>query len=57
MIGIILQRQDTRDLRGEMRDLRSDVRSEMVALRNLVHADMLLIHERVAKVEGGRTGT
>ena len=40
LIGLILQRQDTRDLRGEM-----------ITLRNLVHADMLLIHERVAKVE------
>jgi len=43
LIGIILQRQDTRDLCGEM-----------ISLRNLVHADMLLIHERVAKVEGRR---
>ena len=41
LIGIILQRQDTRDLRGEM-----------ITLRNLVHSDMLMIHERVAKVEG-----
>lgn len=39
LIGIILQRQDTRDLRGEMMGLRG----EMVSLRNLVHADMLLI--------------
>jgi hypothetical protein len=40
LIGIILQRQDTRDLRAEM-----------IGLRNMVHADLLLIHERVAKVE------
>jgi hypothetical protein len=51
LIGIILQRQDTRDLRGEMAALSRDIRGEMVALRNLVHSDMLLIHERVAKVE------
>ncbi len=36
LVGILLQRQDTRDLRGEM-----------IALRNLVHADLLLIHARV----------
>ena len=41
LIGIILQRQDTRDFR-----------SEMITLRNLVHTDMLLIHERVARIEG-----
>jgi hypothetical protein len=40
LIGIILQRQNTRDLRAEM-----------IGLRNRVHADLLLIHERVAKVE------
>jgi hypothetical protein len=40
LIGIILQRQDTRDLRAEM-----------IGLRNMVHADLLMIHERVAKVE------
>jgi hypothetical protein len=44
LIGIILQRQDTRDLR-----------SEMIALRNVVQADMLLLHDRVAKMEGKRT--
>lgn len=40
MIGIILQRQDARDLR-----------SEMVTLRNQVHADALMVHERIAKTE------
>lgn len=41
LIGIILQRQDTRDLRAGM-----------ISLRNLMHSDMLMIDERVAKVEG-----
>lgn len=39
-IATLVQRQDVRDLR-----------SEMVNLRNQVHADLLMIHERVAKVE------
>ncbi len=39
-IATLVQRQDVRDLR-----------TEMVNLRNQVHADLLMIHERVAKVE------
>ena len=39
-IGILMQRQDSRE-----------VRSEMVNLRNQVHSDLVMIHERVAKVE------
>lgn len=39
-LATLIQRQDVRDLR-----------SEMIALRNQVHADLLMIHERVAKVE------
>ncbi len=50
-IGILLQRQDIRDLRTDMSRLQGEMRAEMVSLRNQVHADMLLIHERVAKVE------
>ena len=65
-IGILLQRQGSRDLRMEMNHLRdglraefrtelsqflTEVRAEMVSLRNQVHADLLMIHERVAKVE------
>ena len=39
-LATLLQRQDVCDLR-----------SEMINLRNQVHADLLMIHERVAKVE------
>ena len=39
-LATLIQRQDVRDLRAEM-----------ISLRNQVHADMLMIHERVAKVE------
>jgi type II secretory pathway component PulK len=39
-IATLIQRQDVRDLR-----------TEMVNLRNQVHADLLMIHERVARVE------
>ncbi len=39
-IATQVQRHDVRDLR-----------TEMVNLRNQVHADLLMIHERVAKVE------
>jgi type II secretory pathway component PulK len=39
-IATLVQRQDVRDLR-----------TEMVNLRNQVHADLLMIHERAAKVE------
>ncbi len=39
-LATLVQRQDVRDLR-----------SEMIALWNQVHADLLMIHERVAKVE------
>jgi hypothetical protein len=39
-IATLVQRQDVRDLR-----------TEMVNLRNQVHANLLMIHERVAKVE------
>ena len=47
LLGVILQRQD-------MRDFRVEIRGEMVSLRNMVHADMLLIHERVSRLEGSR---
>ncbi len=61
-LGVLIQRQDTRDLRteiaglrkdmhGEIASLRRDMQADMVSLRNQVHADMLMIHERVAKVE------
>ena len=40
LLGTLIQRQDVRDLR-----------SEMINLRNQVHADLLMIHERIAKVE------
>lgn len=39
-IATLVQRQDVRDLR-----------TEMINLRNQVHTDLLMIHERVAKVE------
>jgi hypothetical protein len=48
LIGIVLARQDIRDFRVE-------IRGEMTALRDMVHADMLLIHDRVAKIEGKQT--
>ena len=44
LIGILLQRQDVRDLRSEM----NGFRSEIIALRKDIHGDLLLIHERVA---------
>ena len=54
-LGILFQRQEIRDLRtelrGDMDKLRDGMRAEMLAFRNQVHADLLLIHERVAKVE------
>ena len=59
LIGIVLQRQDVRDLRSDMKDLRSDnrdLRSEMIALRKEIHSDLLLIHERVAKTEARQEG-
>lgn len=43
-VGILLQHQDTRGLRN-------DLTRQMVDLRNQVHANLLMIHERVAKVE------
>ena len=63
LIGIILTRQDVRDLRGEMNALRNDlrndlnsfrteIRGDMIAMRKDVHAHLLMIHERVANVEG-----
>lgn len=55
LIALLVQRQDTRDLRAELQkqmiDLRTDLQSQMINLRNQVHADLLMIHERVAKVE------
>ena len=61
-LGVLIQRQDTRDLRTEIAGLRKDMQSDiadlrrnmqtdMVSLRNQVHAGMLMIRERVAKVE------
>ena len=41
-IGILLQRQDIRDLRTDMSRLQGEMRAEMVSLRNQVHADMAL---------------
>ncbi len=59
LIGIILSRQDVRDLRSEMNVFRGDlerfraeIREDMLAMRKDVHADLLMIHERVANVEG-----
>ncbi len=48
LIGILLQRQDVRDLRSEM----NGFRAEIIALWKDIHGDLLLIHERVANVEG-----
>ncbi len=41
--------QNTRlsELRGDFKDLRG----EMIAFRNQVHADMVPLHERMARVE------
>ncbi len=39
-LATLIQRQDVRDSR-----------SEIVTLRNQVHADLLMIYQRVAKVE------
>ncbi len=54
-LAVLIQRQDVRDLRSEVRaeisGLRTQMQSEMVSLRNQVHADLLMIHERVAKIE------
>ena len=50
-LATLIQRQDVRDLRAEMNSLRKDMQTEMIAFRNQVHADLLMIHERVAKVE------
>ncbi len=44
LLALLIQRQD-------MRDLRSYLQKQMIDLRNQVHADLLMIHERVAKVE------
>ena len=51
LIGILLSRQDVRDLRTEMRSEIGTLRTEMIALRKDIHGDLLLIHERVATVE------
>ena len=57
-LATLIQRPDVRDLRGEVNglrgdllQLRKDIQQEMLQLRNQVHADLLMIHERVAKVE------
>ena len=50
-LATLIQRQDVRDLRTEMNGLRTDLQSQMISLRNQVHADLLMIHERVAKAE------
>ena len=50
-LATLIQRQDIRDLRSEMNGLKNDMQSQMINLRNQVHADLLMIHERVAKVE------
>ncbi len=47
LIGIILSRQDVRDLRTERNNLRTDVRAEMITFRYQIHSDLLRIHERV----------
>lgn len=50
-LATLIQRQDVRDLRFELANLRTLIQGEMINLRNQVHADMLMIHERVAKIE------
>ena len=50
-LATLIQRQDVRDLRTEMNGLRTDLQSQMISLRNQVHADLLMIHERVAKAD------
>ncbi len=54
-LATLVQRQDVRDLRTEMNNLRKDIQAEMISFRNQVHADFLMIHERVAKVEARQT--
>ena len=46
-IATLIQRQDVRDLRSELAQMRTQFQGEMISFRNQVHADMLLIHERV----------
>ena len=48
-LATLIPRQDVRDLRSELASLRTQFQSEMIS--NQVHADMLMIHERVARIE------
>ena len=61
-LATLIQRQDVRDLRmgknalrnqfnADMPTLRGQLNGEMSALSNRVHADLLMIHELVARVE------
>ncbi len=50
-LATLIQRQGVRDLRAELAGLCTQIQSEMISLRHQVHADMLMIHERVAKIE------
>lgn len=35
-------------LRSEMAQLRSDMHKELITFRDMIHADMISLHERVA---------
>lgn len=51
LLATLIQRQDVRDSRGEVNGLCSDMQQQRLSLRNQVHAGMLMIYERVARVE------
>ena len=51
LVGVIMNRSDNSALRSEIRSEMAAMRQDMVALRNQVHQDIVMLHERVAVVE------
>ncbi len=51
IIGLILSRADYNRLSDKVDKLGDSLQAEMIAFRREVHGDLLLLHERVVKVE------
>jgi hypothetical protein len=51
IIGIFLSRADYNRLSDKLDKLGDALRAEMISFRREMHQDMILLHERIVKVE------
>jgi hypothetical protein len=51
IVGIVLSRADYNRLNDKIDKLGDALRAEMISFRREMHGDILLLHERIVKVE------